>query len=162
MVADHDRGAAAFIDAILALPVLGRSLPSPDGRLIAWNWSRKAPASDIYLAPSDGSAPPRRLTDTPDDTYLVSWAPDSASLVAAQDRGGDEHLQLFRLDLDGVMTPLTEASPPFFLRGGEIDASGRFLVFAANVDPASGATIEPSWIIRQDLQTGERRVLARP
>ena len=152
----------AFIDAILALPTLGRVLLSPDGRQVAWTWYRKAPAADVYLAPSDGSAPPRRLTDTPNDTYLVSWAPDSASLVVAEDQGGDEHAQLFRLDLDGSRTPLTEPSPLYFPLGGEIDASGRYLVFAANLDPTTGQTIDATWIIRQDLATGARQTLARP
>lgn len=152
----------SFIDAILSLPALGRVLLSPDGRHVAWTWYRKAPAADIYVASSDGSAPPQRLTVTPDDTQLVSWAPDSRSLVVAEDRGGDEHAQLFRLTLDRAMTPLTEASPSWFPHGGEIDASGRYLVLAGNVDPASGRAIEASWVLRHDLAEGERRVLARP
>lgn len=151
-----------FIDAILALPALGRTLLAPDRRHVAWTWYRKAPAADVYVAPADGSTPPRRLTATANDTYLVSWAPDSGSLVVAEDVGGDEHVQLFRLGLDGTMTPLTEAGPRFFLQGGEIDAGNRSLVYAANLDPATGDTIEPSWIIRQDLSTGRRAVLARP
>jgi dipeptidyl aminopeptidase/acylaminoacyl peptidase len=154
------------IDALLALPAMGRAALSPDGRLVAWSWYRKAPAADIYVAPTDGTAAPnqqpRRLTATPDDTVLVSWAPDSASLVVAEDRGGDEHVQLFRLALDGTMTPLTEPSPPFFARGGELDAGGRYLVFAANLDPATGEAIEASWVIRQDLASGARLVLAKP
>jgi dienelactone hydrolase len=152
----------ATIDALLALPVMGRAVVSPDGRLVAWSWYRKAPAADIYLAPTDGTAAPRRLTATPNDTVLVAWAPDSASLIVAEDRGGDEHVQLFRLSLDETMTPLTEASPPFFARGGELGPSGRYLVFAANLDPATGAAIEASWVIRQNLADGTRRVLARP
>ncbi len=60
------------------------------------------------------------------------------------------------------MTPLTEPSPPFFARGGELDAGGRYLVFAANLDPATGAAIEASWIIRQDLVSFARSALARP
>src|SRR5260221_2819483 len=165
--------ADSFLTALLALPVMGRAVLSPDGRHVAWTWYRKAPAADIYLAPTDGgSAPPdqkpRRLTATPDDTQLVAWAPDSASLVVTEDRGGDEHVQLFRLTLGdamtglGTMTPLTEPSPPFFARGGELDASGRYLVFAANFDPATGQAIEASWIIRQELGSGARTVLARP
>jgi dipeptidyl aminopeptidase/acylaminoacyl peptidase len=153
---------AAFLDALLALPVMGAARLSPDGRLVAWTWARKAPAADIYLAPTDGAAAPERLTRTPNDTYLVSWAPDSTSLIVAEDRGGDERLQLFRLDLDGAMTALTEPSPPFFARGGEIDAGGRFLVFAANYDPELGAGISASWVIRQELATGARVALARP
>src|SRR5690242_2627980 len=103
-----------LIDDLLALPAMGRALLSPDGRHAAWTWYRRAPAADVYAAPTDGSAPPRRLTTTPDDTYVVSWVPDSASLVVAEDRGGDERLQLFRLPLDGgEMIPLTEPSPCF-------------------------------------------------
>ena len=164
--------ADSFIDALLALPVMGRAVVSPDGRLVAWSWYRKAPAADIYLAPTDGTAAanekPRRLTATPDDTVLVSWAPDATSLVIAEDRGGDEHIQLFRLTLansateSGAMTPLTEASPPFFARGGELSADGRYLIFAANLDPATGAAIEASWVIRQDLASGARIALAKP
>ncbi|MDB5409438.1 MAG: peptidase prolyl oligopeptidase active site region [Rhodospirillales bacterium] len=153
---------AEFLDALLALPVMGRALLSPDGNLVAWSWSRKAPAADIYLAPTAGEAAPQRLTATPNDTYLISWVPDSTALIVAEDRGGDERLQLFRLELDGTMTALTEPSPPFFARGGEIDASGRYLVFAANYDPGSRAGIAASWVIRQDLATGKRIALARP
>jgi Tol biopolymer transport system component len=156
------------IDALLTLPAMGRAVLSPDGTLVAWTWYRKAAAADIYVAPTDGSAEPSRLTATPDDTTLVSWAPDSVSLVVAEDRGGDEHVQLFRLTLAdkmrglGTMTALTEPSPPFFARGGELDAGGRTLVFAANLDPATGAAIEASWIIRQDLANGARVALAKP
>ena len=152
----------SFIDQILALPALGRALLSPDGRLVAWTWYRKAPAADVYVSASDGSAAPTRLTRTPDDTQLVSWAPDSRSLVVAEDRGGDEHAQLFRLKLDAAMTPLTEAGPSWFPHGGEIDASGRYLVLSGNVDPATGRAIEASWVLRHDLAEGEILVLARP
>jgi dipeptidyl aminopeptidase/acylaminoacyl peptidase len=60
------------------------------------------------------------------------------------------------------MHPLTEASPHFFLRGGQLHPNGRWLVYAANWDEETGQEIEPSWIYRQDLVTGERRILARP
>ncbi|HEX7968299.1 MAG TPA: prolyl oligopeptidase family serine peptidase [Stellaceae bacterium] len=159
---DSPRFIGTIIDAILSLPALGRVLLAPDGSHVAWTWYRKGPAADVYVAPTDGSAPPRRLTATANDTHVVSWAPDSASLVVAENQGGDERDQLFRLALDGTMAPLTEPSPPYFPHGGEIDASGCHLVFAANVDPETGATIEPSWVIRQDLASGERRALARP
>ncbi len=159
---DSPRGIETTINAILALPALGRTLLAPNGRHLAWTWYRKQPSAEVYVAPSDGSAPPRRLTVTANDTHVISWAPDSASVVVAENQGGDERDQLFRLALDGTMTPLTDPSPPYFPLGGEIDASGRYLVFAANADPETGRAIEPSWVIRQDLATGERRALARP
>ena len=151
-----------FIDAVLSLPVLGRMLLAPDGRHVAWTWYRLAPAGDIFVAPCDGSAPPRRLTNTADDSYLLSWLPDGSGLVIAEDQGGDERYRLFRLALDGAPSPLTEASPAHFPQGGEIDASGRYLVFGANLDPITGKTQEASWVIRQDLASGERLALAWP
>src|SRR5579863_3112290 len=145
------RTISSFIDSVLAVPALGRVLVSPDGRHVAWTWYRKAPSADVYVAPTNGSAPPRRLSNSSDDTYLSSWAPDGRSLVVAEDHGGDEHDQLFRLSLEGVMTPLTPEAPPHFLHGGEIDVSGRYLVFAANLDPDTGSPIDANWVLRQDL-----------
>jgi hypothetical protein len=52
----------AYLDALLALPGLGGTRISRDGRWVAWTWSRAAPVSDVYAAPTDGSASPLRLT----------------------------------------------------------------------------------------------------
>ena len=56
----------------------------------------------------------------------------------------------------------TEPEPNYFLRGGDLHPNSRWLVYGANVDAATGCEIEPTWIYRLDLETGERRVLARP
>jgi dipeptidyl aminopeptidase/acylaminoacyl peptidase len=83
--------------------------------------------------------------------------------LVEQDEGGDERMQLFRVELDAPLrlAPLTEPHPSFFLRGGQLHPDGRRLVYGANVDE-SGREIEPTWIYRQDIATGERRALARP
>lgn len=152
------------LEALLSLPVLSGPMISPDGNWVAWNWSRLGPATDVYVVPTDGSLPPVRLTDTPDDTKVISWAPRSDAVIVGQDRDGDERSQLFliRPDKPGNMEPLTEASPNFYVRGGQLHPNGRWLVYAANLDPETGEEIEASWILRQDLKTGERRVLAQP
>lgn len=118
----------------------------------------------MFVAPTDGSAAPLRLTETADDTRVVSWTPDSRAVVVGQDRDGDERTRLFRVELDrpNVMVPLTEASPNYYVRGGHVHPNGRWLVYGANFDAESGEEIEASWIYRHDLRTGERRVLARP
>jgi dipeptidyl aminopeptidase/acylaminoacyl peptidase len=156
--------AEEYLDALLSLPGMLQPRVSRDGRWVAWTWFRTGPAADVYAAPTDGSAPPVRLTGTADDTFLVSWTPDSRAVLVEQDRDGNERAQLFRVDLDcpHAMVPLTEPQPNYFLRGGDLHPNGRWLVYGANVDVATGEEIEATWIYRHDLETGERRVLARP
>src|SRR5262245_10083820 len=102
-----------YLDALLTLPNLYDAAVSPDGRWVAWTWLRAGPTAEVYAAPTDGSAAPTRLTDSPEDTRLVSWALDSRAVLVQHDHAGDERAQLFRVDLDRpcVMAPLTEPSP---------------------------------------------------
>jgi dipeptidyl aminopeptidase/acylaminoacyl peptidase len=153
-----------YLDALLGLPRMAYPKASPDGRWVAWTWLGVGPAADVYVAPTDGSAPPTRMTNTEDNTLVVSWTPDSRAVLAVQDHHGDERHRLYRLDLDhpGVMTPLTEESPNYFLRGGQLHDNGRWLIYAANMDAATREELEVTWVYRHDLQTGERLPLARP
>lgn len=154
-----------YLDALLSLPALaGWPKVSPDGRWVAWTWLRAAPVADVWVAPTDGSAPPLRLTETSENTFLVSWTPDSRAVIVEQDVGGNERVQLFRVDLSkpGKMTPLTEPNPGYFLRGGQLHPDGRRLVYGANYDFARQEVLEPTWVHCHDLETWKRQVLARP
>ena len=174
-----------YLEALLKLPGMWKPKTSPDGKWIAWTWFRTGPAGDVYAAPTDTSpalspalsavegegegpalsegkgSPPIRLTETPDDTIVVSWTPDSQAVIVEQDTDGNERAQLFRVDVarPGVMLPLTEPDPHYFIRGGDLHPNGRWLVYGANFE--ASREIEPTWVYRHDLQTGERRVLAR-
>lgn len=77
-----------YLDALLSLPgmVISQSRMvhpkvSPDKKWVAWSWFRTGPAADVYLAPTrsaastDGSAAPRRLTETPENSFLIEWCP---------------------------------------------------------------------------------------
>ena len=153
-----------LLEALLSLPSLEFPKISKDGRWAAWTWYQVGPAADVYAAPTDGSSPPVRLTHTPHDTIVVAWTPDSRSVLVSQDRDGDERAQLFRVDLDqpGVMHPLTEPSPNFYLSGGQLHPNRRWLFYGANLDCTNDQEIEPTWLYRHDLETGERAPLARP
>jgi dipeptidyl aminopeptidase/acylaminoacyl peptidase len=156
--------AADYLDSLLTLPNLWGAKVSPDGKWVAWSWFRTAPTCEVYAVPTDGSQPPLRLTDTPENTFFVNWTPDSRAVLVEQDKNGNERAQLFRVDLERplVMTPLTEDDPNYYLRGGDLHPNGRWLIYGANFDVDTGQEIEPTWIYRHDLQTGERKVLARP
>ncbi len=155
---------AEYLDALLSLPGMWGPQVSRDGKWVAWTWFRVGPAADVFAAPTDGSVPPIRLTETPDNTYLVSWTADSQAVLVEQDKDGNERAQLFRVDLDQPMQmlPLTEAEPNYFIRGGALHPNGRWLVYGANVNVATGEEIEPTWIYRHNLETGERHALACP
>ncbi|MGH3088851.1 MAG: alpha/beta fold hydrolase [Rubrobacteraceae bacterium] len=152
------------LQALLSVPSLSSPLVSPDGEWVAWSWSRIGPAADVFAVRTDGLNGPIRLTETLDSTYPVSWTPDSAGLIVEQDHDGDERTQLFlaRPDEPGRMKPLTGPSPNYYIRGGQLHKNGRWLVYAANHDFEARKEIEPAHIIRHDLETGERKVLARP
>lgn len=153
-----------FLDALLTLPRMYNPLVSPDGAWAAWTVYGAGVAADVYAAPTDCSQAPLRLTDTPEMTVALSWTSDSRSLIVQQDHGGDERAQLLRVYLDrpGEMEPLTEEWPGFFVRGGRLHPNGRWLVYGANYDFERGTEIEPTWVYRHDLETGERVPIARP
>lgn len=155
-----------YLDQLLSLPKLYGSATSPDGRWVAWVWAGIGATMDVYAVPTDASAEPICLTQgyQGQDSWLVSWMPNSKAVVVAQDHDGDERARLFWIELTqpGLMQPLTEESPQYFLRGGQVHPNGRWLVYAANYDAVTQQEIEPSYLYRHDLQTGERVALARP
>jgi len=153
-----------YLDALLTLPGLLGPAVSPDGLWVAWSWYRTAPAAEVYVAPTDGSMAPLRLTNSTEDTRVASWLPDSSGLLVVQDHAGDERDCLYRVDLahPGVMTPLTDAQPEYFLRGGQLHPNGHWLVYAVNFDFTAGEEILPTCVYRHDLETGDRLLLARP
>src|SRR5882724_4619807 len=136
---------------------------SPDGRWVAWTWLGRDPVACVYAAPTDGSAPPRRLTAGPHDAAVESWSADSRLLILALTDGGDEKVRLHMVPVEGGVAPrlLTDPAPDYYITGGDLHPNGRWLIYAANTDH-DGRPIEATRIHRQDIETGERIVLARP
>ncbi len=155
-----------YADAVFHLPYTERFYmrASPDGKWIAWTWFGLREYADVYIAPTDGSRAPIRMTDARENSYIVSWTLDSRAVLVAQDHDGDERYQLYQIDLERPreMKLLTEDAPHYFLRGGELHPNGRWLVHGANYDFENELEIEATWIWRKDLITSERVALARP
>src|SRR3954463_10174120 len=153
-----------YLEALLTLPRIYSPIVSRDRKWVAWTALGAGDATGVSAPPTDSSTPPLRLTDTPERTTGVSWTPDGRAVLVQQDHQGDERFRLFRVDIDrpGTMVPLTEPSPRYFLRGGQMHPDGRRLVYAANFDVATGQEIESTWVYLHDLETGERKPLARP
>ncbi len=153
-----------FLDHLLALPWLVGELVSPDLAWVAWSWYGRGPAADVYVVPTDGSAPPVRLTETPQNTHVVAWAADSRTLIVSEDKDGDERERLYLLDRTwpNALRLVADETPNYFLRGGKLAPDNRTLVYAANRDPDTGAEIEPYIVYAHDIVSGARRPLARP
>jgi dipeptidyl aminopeptidase/acylaminoacyl peptidase len=154
----------SFLHQLMTLPTVEEARLSPDKRWVAFTWYRIHENIDVFLVPSDGSEPPVALTHTPEATKLVSWSPDSKAVIVSDDHNGDEFTRLFRVDITQplVMRPLTEDRPPYFIRGGMLHPNGRDLFYGANFDFMAGQVIDPTWIYRHDLISGERVTIARP
>lgn len=152
-----------FLDALLSLPEVDAAQLSPDRRWVAFTWEHAGEHTDVYVVAADGSAAPVALSATAEETRLVRWAPDSHAVIVAEDHAGDEHVRLFRVAIDapGVMEPLTEERPPYFLYGGALSPDGRTLFYSMNYDVAASETLEASVIYRHDLAGGERSPIAR-
>jgi dipeptidyl aminopeptidase/acylaminoacyl peptidase len=153
-----------LLDALLSLPRVYNFMVSPDRRHVAFTWANVHENLDVFIAPTDTSSPPAFLTRTPEATILYDWASDSRSLIVGEDKGRDERIRLFRVTIEepGVMSPLTEGDPPFFLRGGSLHPNNRWLIYGANYDFSLKSVKEATWVYRHDLLTGEIVTLASP
>jgi dipeptidyl aminopeptidase/acylaminoacyl peptidase len=155
-----------FAQAVFHLPYTERVYlrASPDGKWVAWTWFGVGEAAKVFAVPTDGSRPPVQLTDSAEISHLLSWSPDSRSVLVARDHQGDERYRLYRVEVERPLQEqlLTDPDPHYFLRGGELHPNGRWLVYGANYDYETGSELEGTWLWRQDLITGERRALARP
>ncbi|MDO8582421.1 MAG: S9 family peptidase [bacterium] len=151
------------LDDLLKTPHVGSVNVSPDARWVVWSWANLGSARDLYVAPVDGSAPARKITDFGQYTDFFSWTADSKHVVVGHDYDGDERVRLYRVDIETLETmPLTPDHPDYYICGGQITPDGKFLVYAANYDFTALKETEISFIYKHDRISGERILLAAP
>jgi len=164
MVEHTDNRENGFLEASLTIPAVYDYKISKDSKCVAYTWKNVNPNLDVFLVPTDGTIRPVALTATSEATFIVGFAPDSLSVIVGEDKNRNERVRLFEVNIDKPrqMTPLTEEDPPFFLRGGALHPNRKWLVYGANYDLKREKEIEPTWVYRQNLRTGERIALAKP
>ncbi len=155
------RSLADLARAWARYPILWSPKLSPDGRHIAWSWSGLTDAPQIWIAPSDASAPPHRLTESADPFFVRSFL-GNGDLVLAQSRDFDEHDRLFRLSpKPGAQPiPLTPEQRDHYVFGGSPHPDGRHLLFTADYDHRAERAAPGNCVYARDLETGETRILA--
>jgi len=92
--------------------------------------------SDLWIVPTDASAPPRRLTSTKAAESGAVFSPDSTRLAFSTHREGDEVDQIYVLPLNGgealrVTSISTGASDPKWRR------DGKAILFESRVYPGA-------------------------
>jgi dipeptidyl aminopeptidase/acylaminoacyl peptidase len=83
---------------------VGAPLPSPDGKWVVFSlvepaYDEKEQVTDLWIAPADASAKPRRLTFTKGGESGAAWSPDSQRLAFSAKREGDEVNQIYMIDV---------------------------------------------------------------
>jgi dipeptidyl aminopeptidase/acylaminoacyl peptidase len=142
-------------------PIFWEPKLSKDGKWAAWTWTGPTEAGNVWLAPTDGSTPPRRVTDEADHTYVRAFSPDGKRLLLAQSDGSSEHDHLFLLDLDsGEKQLVTPRHDDHYVFGGRFTRDGTAILYTSSWDDRLGKAIEGQCIYLQDLATGERRIVS--
>jgi dipeptidyl aminopeptidase/acylaminoacyl peptidase len=83
---------------------VGTPVVSPDGKwvvvaVVEPAYEPDKEVTDLWLVPCDGTAEPRRITNTRAPEGGVSWSPDSRSIAFVTKREGDDIEQVYILDL---------------------------------------------------------------
>jgi dipeptidyl aminopeptidase/acylaminoacyl peptidase len=96
------------LDDIFAIEHVQDAQISPDGRQVAFVVTRgytvdhrKLADAAVWLAPFDGSAPPRRATFGPRSDSSPRWSPDGQTLAFLSDREKQDVQQIYLLPLAG-------------------------------------------------------------
>jgi eukaryotic-like serine/threonine-protein kinase len=108
---------------------------SPDGRQITFSSNRNGPFN-VFLMPTDASAPARQLTRNQAWTDATSWSPDGQTLLASWERPGTGY--------DIMSVPIKEPDHTFAFiatsaqeTGGVFSPDGRWVAFQSNESGSS-------------------------
>ncbi len=129
---------------------VGSPVISPDGRWIVFSvtepsYTEGEQVSDLWLVPTDGSAEPRRLTNSKGGEGGVDWSPDSRRIAFTARREGDDQAQVYMLDLASggeaqrITSLSTGASSPLWRPDGKAILFSSMIYPGATTDSANRA-----------------------
>lgn len=122
---------------------VGAPVPSPDGKWVVFSvvepaYDEKDQVTDLWIVPTEGSAKPRRLTNTKGGESGAAWSPDSRKIAFAARREGDEQNQIYVLEVSEPGEALRVTTVATGARSPQWRPDGKALLFQSSVYP--GAT----------------------
>lgn len=119
---------------------VGAPAISPDGKWVVFSmlepsYDSKEQVNDLWIAPSDASVPPRKITSGKAAETSYSWSPDSRKIAFVAKRDGEEESQIYTLDLaqGGEAQKLTKLSGG--ASGPKWSPDGLKILFTSEVYP---------------------------
>src|SRR3989441_4400180 len=148
-LAAQQRHTITHEDVFLMKRIAGPAI-SPDGRWIVFSvtepsYTEGEQVSDLWLVPTDGSAEPRRVTNSKGGEGGVDWGPDSRRIAFTARHEGDEQAQVHVLHLasggeaQGITNLSTGASGPLWRRDGKAILFSSMIYPGASTDSAKRA-----------------------
>ena len=127
---------------IFLMKRVGAPTLSPDGRwavfsVVEPSYVEATQVSDLWLVPTDGSAAPRRLTNTKSGESSVEWSPDGRKIAFGARREDDSTSQIYVLGIleGGEATRVTNVSTGASTPRWRPD--GRAILFTSMIYPGA-------------------------
>ncbi|MFD3275317.1 S9 family peptidase [Aquirufa echingensis] len=125
-------------ESMWMLKKIGTPAISPSGKWVVYSrtetsYITEEQTTDLWLAATDGSAEPRKITNSKGGEENYFWHPSANQIFFTAKREGDEVAQLYRLNLDlgGEAQRLTSLSPG--ISTPKISSDGRLIAFTSRV-----------------------------
>lgn len=136
------------------MPRVAAPVVSPDGKWVVFTVTEPAyePAEqvvDLWLAPTDGSVPPHRITASKAPESGPAWSPDGQRLAFSAQRDGDSAPQIYILDLARGGEALRATSISTGARLPQFSPDGRRILFTSNLYPEAASDADSKRIAEE-------------
>jgi Tol biopolymer transport system component len=140
---------------------IGSPMPSPDGRRVVFPvsepaYDEKKESADLWIAATDGSARPRRLTAAKGSESAPAWSPDGKRIAFAAKREDDDVAQIYVIDVAGGGEAQRVTSSPLAARAPLWSPDGASILYQTAAYPGAAGT-EANQKIAKERRTRSRR-----